>query len=136
MKNLERRFDLVAFDVDGTLVEHPQGKTVWDVLNHRYTGREDVNAERSRLYRANRLSYEEWVALDIDSWRRAGATRRDLIAAFEPLTLVPGARETLSILKEEGARLAVISGTLDLLLDTLFPDHPFDEVHTNRISFD
>ena len=136
MKNPKGRFDLVAFDVDGTLVEHPQGKTVWDVLNHRYTGREDVNEERSRLYRANRLSYEEWVALDIESWRRAGATRRDLVAAFEPLTLVPGARETLSILKEKGARLAVISGTLDLLLDTLFPDHPFDEVHTNQISFD
>jgi len=136
MNTHKKPFDLVAFDVDGTLVAHPRGKTVWDVLNHRYTGREDLNEERSHLYRTKRLSYEEWVALDIESWRRAGATRRDLIAGFESLTLVPGTREALGILKEQGIRLAVISGTLDLLLDTLFPDHPFDEVHTNKICFD
>ena len=38
-----RRFDLVAFDVDGTLVHHPEDKTVWEVLNHRFTGSEDQN---------------------------------------------------------------------------------------------
>ena len=55
---------------------------------------------------------------------------------FGELALVEGARETLQALKSAGVRLAVISGTLDLLLDTLFPDHPFDEVYTNRIAFD
>ncbi len=29
-----------------------------------------------------------------------------------------------------------ISGTLDLMLDTVFPDHPFDEVYANHIGFD
>jgi hypothetical protein len=33
------------------------------------------------------------------------------------------------------ASLAVISGTLDIALDTLFPDHPFDDVFCNRIRF-
>ncbi len=131
-----RRFDLVAFDVDGTLVEHPDGKTVWEVLNERFTGSDDQNRERFAMYRTGRLSYSEWVALDVTSWRDAGATRQDLIAALAPLRLVEGAAETLSALKERGMRLAVISGTLDLLLDTLFPDHPFDEVYTNRIWFD
>ena len=131
-----KSFDLVAFDVDGTLVEHPEGKTVWEVLNERFTGTGDQNRERFEQYRTGRLSYAEWVTLDVASWRDAGARREDLIAGFAPLRLVAGARETLSALKGEGARLAVISGTLDLLLDTLFPDHPFDEVYVNRIRFD
>jgi len=131
-----RRFDLVAFDVDGTLVEHRQGKTVWEVLNERFTGSDDQNRERFERYRAGRLSYAEWVTLDVTSWRDAGATREQMVAALGPLRLVHGARETLAALKGRGVRLAIISGTLDLLLDTLFPDHPFDEVYTNRIWFD
>jgi HAD superfamily PSPase-like hydrolase len=130
------RFDLVAFDVDGTLVHHAEEKTVWEVLNVRFTGTAERNRERYRAYRSGHLSYADWVALDITSWRDAGATRDDLVEAFAPLRLVAGAKETLAALKERGIRLAVISGTLDLLLDTLFPDHPFDEVYTNRIWFD
>ena len=130
-----RRFDLVAFDVDGTLVEHPEERTVWEVLNQAITGSRDQNRERYERYRAGALSYAEWVALDVGAWRDAGATRDELVAAFGPLRLVAGARETLGALKRLGVRLAVISGTLDLLLDTLFPDHPFDDVYTNRLTF-
>jgi phosphoserine phosphatase len=131
-----RRFDLVAFDVDGTLVEHGEEKTVWEVLNRRYTGADDQNAARHAAYLAGRLSYAEWVALDVGAWQAAGATRADMTAALAPLSLVAGARETVDALKAAGSRLAVISGTIDLLLDTLFPGHPFDEVYTNRIAFD
>jgi phosphoserine phosphatase len=129
-------FDLVAFDVDGTLVTHPEDKTVWQVLNEAFTGSETQNRERLAMYRAGRLSYADGVRLDVTSWQAMGATRDDLIAAFRPLRLVLGARETMAALKKEGSRLAVISGTLDLLLETLFPDHPFDEVYTNRLTFD
>ncbi len=132
---MSRRFDLVAFDVDGTLVHNPEGKTVWEVLNRRFTGSDDQNAIRWEDYKKGRLSYEEWVAMDIESWRDAAATRDEITGCFGELTLVPGARETLETLKGRGMRLAVISGTLDVLLDTLFPNHPFDEVYTNRILF-
>jgi phosphoserine phosphatase len=131
-----RKFDLVAFDVDGTLVHHAEDKTVWEVVNRSFTGSDDQNALRWDLYRSGKLSYAEWVALDIRSWRDAGATREAITGCFGALTLVEGARETLHELKARGVRLAVISGTLDLLLDSLFPDHPFDEVYTNRIVFD
>lgn len=133
---MTRRFDLVAFDVDGTLVNHPEDKTVWEVLNHRFTGSEDQNIGRYELYKKGKISYAEWVAMDIGSWRDAGATRETITGSFGALTLVEGARETLAALKSQGARLAVISGTLDVMLHTLFPDHPFDEIYTNHIAFD
>lgn len=130
-----RAYDLVAFDVDGTLVNGPRHRTVWEVLNERFTGSADHNAERFALYRAGKLSYAEWVALDIGGWQKAGATRADLIAAFDSLALVRGTRETLSALAAAGHRLVAISGTLDLMLDTLFPNHPFHEVYANHIGF-
>lgn len=130
------RFDLVAFDVDGTLVRHPEDKTIWEVLNRRYLGNDRVNEERYRKVVAGEMSYADWVALDIQGWFDAGATRDDMVEAMAPLRLVDGARDALARLREAGSRLVVISGTLDLLLDTLFPDHPFDEVYTNRIGFE
>lgn len=132
---MSRRFDLVAFDVDGTLVHHPEDKTVWEVLNHRFTGSDDQNAIRWEMYKSGKISYADWVALDIAAWRDAGATRESIAASLGELTLVAGARETMTALKSRGCRLAVISGTLDLLLDALFPDHPFDEVYTNHVAF-
>ena len=30
--------DLVAFDVDGTLIREPDGLTVWEVLNRKFLG--------------------------------------------------------------------------------------------------
>jgi phosphoserine phosphatase len=129
-------FDLVVFDIDGTLVRHPENKTIWEVLNRRFTGDDGMNKERFAAYKAGRMSYAEWVTLDVSSWRDAGATRQQMVAAMDCLTLIPGTRETLAALKESGARLVVISGTLDLLLDTVLPDHPFDEVYCNRIQFD
>jgi len=117
-------------------VHHGDDKTVWEVLNARFTGSDDQNRERFEAYRAGRLSYADWVALDVRSWQSAGARRDEMVACFGGLRLIDGARETLHALKRHGIRLAVISGTLDLLLDALFPDHPFDEVYTNRIWFD
>lgn len=132
----DRRFDIVAFDVDGTLVEGPDGFTVWEVLNERFTGCPEHNDERMAEYRAGRLSYADWVALDVGGWQRAGATRDDLVAAMAPLRLVAGAREATERLTAAGCRLIVVSGTLDLLLETLWPDHPFAEVHANHVGFD
>ena len=131
-----RRFDLVCFDVDGTLIDHPEGKIVWQLLNRRFTGGDEVNDARLSDYLSGRITYEEWVALDVGEWVRAGATRAQMIEAIDGLELVPGAREAVAALKADGCRLAVISGTLDLCLEVLFPDHPFDEVFTNRIHFD
>jgi len=130
------RFDLIAFDVDGTLVESPGGLTVWEVLNKRFVGSSAINRERYEQFKRGKLSYPEWVTLDVQGWREAGACRDDLIDALEPLRLVRGARETLRALRDGGHRLIVISGTLELMLETLYPDHPFEAVFANRIHFD
>lgn len=130
-----RPFDLVCFDVDGTLVEHPENKVVWQILNRRFLGSDGVNRERYARYTAGEISYADWVAMDIGDWQQRGVTRDQVVAALGELHLVDGAGETLAALKDRGYKLAVISGTLDISLDTLFPDHPFDDVFCNRIRF-
>lgn len=131
------KYKLIAFDVDGTLIDCPTRQVIWQLLNCHFGGDPTVNARHFAAYMRGEMTYAEWVALDVELWRRAGATREDIIEVItKQLTPVTGAQETLLALKERGYKLAVISGTLDLTLEILFPNHPFSEVYTNRLWFD
>jgi HAD superfamily PSPase-like hydrolase len=130
-------YRLVAFDVDGTLIGSRDGRVVWQFLNQRFGGDAEVNARRFRAYLDKKITYAEWVELDVGQWVAAGATREQIVEEIlRRLYLLPGARETVETLNDRGFRLAVISGTIDLVLELLYPQHPFDEVFTNRIWFD
>ena len=130
-----RSFDLICFDVDGTLVRHPSGKVIWEILNRRFTGDDSVNAERHRWYDEGKITYPQWVEMDVQGWIDAEATRGDIVDAIREFEHFEGAHRTLYELKRRGARLAVISGTLDVVIDTMFPEHPFDDIYSNRLLF-
>ena len=131
-----RPYDLICFDVDGTLVRHPSGKVIWEILNRRFTGDDAVNAERHRWYDERKITYPQWVEMDVQGWIDAQATRGDIVEAIREFEHFEGAHRTLYELKRRGARLAVISGTLDVVIDTMFPEHPFDDIYSNRLLFD
>ncbi|MDH3216149.1 MAG: HAD family phosphatase [Candidatus Krumholzibacteria bacterium] len=128
--------DLICFDVDGTLVSHPTGMVIWEVLNLRFGGSRETNRERYQMYQRGDITYEEWVALDAGGWKSAGATRDQILHSVGEFKLNDGAEETVNELKQRGFILAVISGTIDVVLEHLFPGHPFDDVYTNQIFFD
>jgi len=127
---------LIAFDVDGTLVDHPEGKVIWELLNIRFAGSDLVNHTRYRDYKAGRIDYPTWVALDVEDWIAGGATRADILEEVHRLRPLEGAVEALHLLHARGYILAVISGTLDIVLEEHFPEHPFAQVFTNRLHFD
>lgn len=131
-----RPYDLICFDVDGTLVRHPSGKVIWEILNRRFTGDDAVNAERHRWYDEGKITYAQWVEMDVQGWIDAQATRGDIVDAIREFEHFDGAHRTLYELKRRGARLAVISGTLDVVIETMFPEHPFDDIYSNRLLFD
>jgi phosphoserine phosphatase len=127
---------VICFDVDGTLVEHAEGKTVWQVLNERFLDSTTLNRERLADFRSGRLRYAEWVALDVGDWVCAGvrlpAIEAEIRASLRP---VPGARETIATLRRRGYRVAVVSGTIDLTLKLLLGACAFDRVFSNRLFF-
>ena len=134
--NGNRAYDLICFDVDGTLVRHPSGLVIWEVLNLKYGGSKEINRFRYQMYCEGKLSYERWVQLDVSGWIDKGATENGILESIREFSLFEGARDTVHELKRRGYLLGVISGTINVVLDTLFSDHPFDEVYTNKIFFD
>jgi phosphoserine phosphatase len=130
----ERPYDLVCFDLDGTLI---QGTVfIWQTLHDAF----HTDAEQRRLAKeaffAGQLTYQEWFRHDLVLLGQAGATRERMIAAMSGIHVTPGAREVLRALRAAGCRLAILSGSLDLVLEHFLGDERFDEVLINRIGFD
>ena len=126
-------YSLVCFDLDGTLVDDTI--YIWKTLHE---GFNTDRVERKKAYEdyfARRITYEEWFQHDLKLLRAAGATRDGIIQMCRALKPMRGAMETLAALRDAGLAVAVISGSIQTVLDVLFSDFAFDDVLINRIHF-
>lgn len=127
----------IVFDVDGTLVEHPEGKTIWQLVNERYAGGGLLNRARMDAFRRGEITYAEWVALDVGDWATHGVGRETIESIVRTeLRPVPGALDAVAALHDRGYPLALVSGTLNVTVDLLLAGLPFVFRYTNRIWFD
>ena len=127
-------YPLVCFDLDGTLVDDTI--YIWKTLHE---GFRTDKAERDKAYKdyfSGQITYEEWFQHDLKLLRAAGATQSEIINMCKELQVMNGTMETLRILRDANCKVAVISGSIQLVLDVLFPEFDFDYVLINRIHFD
>lgn len=130
------RYKLVCFDVDGTLIDNV--KFSWQIF-HDYFKIDKQRREQARNAFINgNISYLQWAEHDINLWREKNAKKRDFFKAIEHLKLMDGAFETLNELKKNGLKLAIISGSINIVLEKFLPNYEefFDEVFLSRIFFD
>jgi HAD superfamily phosphoserine phosphatase-like hydrolase len=125
---------LVAFDVDGTLVDDTV--FIWQTLHDHFATCPERRAVTRDAFLRGDITYEEWFDHDIEELVAAGADRAGFAAVLAQMRPMRGARETLAALQARGVSLAVISGSLNIVLDTIFPSHPFADVLINHIDFD
>lgn len=130
------RYGLVAFDVDGTLIELEKHKNIWELLNNFFKVDKRIVREMYEDFIAGRISYEEWASRAFEQYVRRGINKKKLYGAIENIKPMPGALNTLKELKRRNLKLAVISGSLDLLIKRFFPINLFSYLLINRVCFD
>jgi len=128
-----RRFDLIAFDVDGTLVDDTV--FVWKSLHDHFDTDPARREQAWEDYFAGRISYAAWFRNDIELLRERGATREGVEEVIASMRLMGGAEETLGALRETGASLVVISGSLDQVLRRFRLERWFDHAWLNRFEY-
>ena len=130
------KYKLVCFDVDGTLVDNV--KFSWQIFHDYFqTDKHKREDARSKFF-SGKISYMQWAEHDINLWKEKNAKKEEFFRAIAHLKLMNGALETLSELKENNIKLAIISGSLNIILEKLMPNHKefFDDVFLSRIYFD
>jgi len=127
---------LICFDVDGTLIDDTV--FIWQTL-HDAVGTDPVERRYwSDAFWKKEISYAEWAAKDVEMWRIKNVTRSDIHQYITALKPMMGALESLRELHRDGHILGVISGSLDVALEQVFPDwrQLFSHVFLNHLLFD
>jgi phosphoserine phosphatase len=130
------KYKLVVFDLDGTIVDNIE--SVWETL-HEFFGI-DSHPERlgvRKKFFSGEISYQEWAEKDIELMKKSGADREKIMKALGKAKLTKNAIETIEELRKRGYKIAIISGSMDILLEKLIPDYEriFDHVFINRVRF-
>jgi len=132
------KYKLVCFDVDGTLIDNVEYS--WQIFHEFFKIDQNKRAKAKKAFYNGEISYLEWAKHDLNLWIEKKAKKQDFIEAIKhaDLKLMQGASETLNELKQRNFKLAIISGSLSVILEHFIPNYKelFDDVYLSWIDFD
>ena len=131
---MKLQYPLICFDLDGTLVDDTV--YIWETLHESFATDPEARARAHRDYFDGRITYPEWFSHDLKLLSAAGATLSRIRSLLDSLRPMEGAVEVMQELRRRGHTLAIISGSLDIVVDHLFDTSWFRHVLVNRIFFD
>lgn len=123
---------IVVFDCDGVLVDSVSS---WKTLHDHFGTDNDVNLQR---FIRGEISDVEFMQLDIQLWKsvQKDIHRDDLFRAYAGIKLMPGARETITALRERGIFIAIVSAGVDIFVQSIAGMLKVDDWIANGLEFD
>lgn len=120
-------FDLVVFDMEGTLTCDP---TLWELMHLSVGTWHSHGLPYWSRYRAGEIGYDEFAKMDVAAW---GGSPLDMLnAAVEKVPLMPGCERLLPWLSSRGVHTAIISNGLERLGLRLVREFGLEKVLANR----
>ena len=129
---MESRWGLVAFDMDGVLVDYTSSWTwVHDHFNI-------DNEETLLAYIQGLIDDREFMRRDIRKWMdlKADICRADLETILDPVPIIGGISHTVDALQAAGAKVVIVSGGLDMTAGRIARDNGFDGYMANSVECD
>jgi phosphoserine phosphatase len=123
MMALGRRFDLIVFDMDGTLTEL---RSSWCWV-HQHFGVDNENAYHA--YVNGEIDEMEFMRRDIGLWLnvKKDITVDEIARTFKDMPLIGGIQETVESLRYNGIASVIVSGGIDLAAKMLAEEFGFDD---------
>lgn len=110
---------LICFDLDQTLITHSSWRELGLALGISY----DEDQEMFNEYKEGKITYEEWNMKILKRYMtHADATRDGITKILSHYSLTEGAREVVEYLASKGYTIALISGSIDILVDIVAKD--------------
>jgi phosphoserine phosphatase len=120
------RIKLVAFDLDGVLVD---GGGSWTAA-HNGLGTLEASRINGEAYFSGMISFEEWAKRDVSLWKGVKIEKiQEILFRSE---LMQGIDDTLPVLKKK-YKIAIISGGLKILADHVKELYDLDYSYGNEL---
>jgi phosphoserine phosphatase len=123
-----QRFQLVIFDLDGTLTRE---RSIWEYIHKRLGKWYGFAEEYQKQFLAGKISYEEFCESDAAVWK--GMSVKDLGKIVETVPFHAGIDALIDHLKKKGVILALISSGLSILSDWVHEKYGFDYSVSNDL---
>jgi len=123
-----QRFQLVIFDLDGTLT---QERSIWEYIHIRLGKWYGFAEEYQKQFLVGKISYEEFCERDAQVWR--GMKVEELLEIVKTVPFHPGADELIAHLKQKGLKLSVVSSGLSILSDWVHQKYGFEYSVSNDL---
>ncbi len=123
------RFDLVAFDMDGVLVNYT---SCWTWIHDHFKVTNEASLQE---FIHGRIDDMEFMRRDIALWRRKRPElcRKEIESILKPLPFNAGIEETVGALKARGIKAVIISGGLDIVAERIADTFGFDDWMANGV---
>ena len=125
------RYKLVAFDMDGTLVE---AGSSWGII-HRHFGTQERALVNLAAYERGEIDYVEFMRRDIALWQPAPHISQ-IDKILSDFRIAPNAAEVVSEIHRRGYQLAMVTGGIDLLADRVAAKLGISHVLANGLAVD
>jgi len=116
-------------DVDGTLTT---GISSWERVHHHFN-LQDKMKEHSKKFFAGEINYKQWALLDVGLWK--GKSKAEIEEAVTPPSMIAGAKEGISLLRNFGYDIILVSGGINLMVDEVAKIVGADAAYSNIIGF-
>ncbi|MDI6888836.1 MAG: HAD family phosphatase [Methanocellales archaeon] len=126
------RYELVAFDMDGTLVKE---RNSWGAL-HRHFGTMEQARENLREYAGGKINYAEFMRRDAALWLPFRPTMQQITDVLSNYELTPYAAKVIKELRNRGVKTALITGGLNVLARSIAHRLGIEHVMANDLVCD
>jgi len=151
---IKTKYKAVFFDLDGTLIRgqpsikprtgfkgqigYEHFRYSWQLVWEHLGFDDCIRKQYYRQYLNKEIGYQEWCDISNILFRDKGLTKSHFKELSKNVRLTKNCKETLSILKQRGVILSVVSGGIDTFLESVFPDYfdYFNYVFINKFHFD
>ncbi|MDW8044931.1 MAG: HAD-IB family phosphatase [Nitrososphaerota archaeon] len=125
------RFKLVAFDLDGTLIED---KSSW-LKVHKYFNTTSKAEEYLRLYCQGKITYEEFMKKDIEAWPKPLHISK-IIQILSTCKVRPEAKSVIQEIRNRGLEVAIISAGIEHLAKRVANELGIHHFFANKLCVD